>query len=133
MARLDAPAVRWATATAVRALGVAPPAGPRYKYLGACLAASRRAGLPTAVDTTGGRVAAGAWRNRLAVSRSGRRVDACTAVVAPALRGACATRLRVRSGVTVTTVRVAVARGAGATVDDVDEGHDGVPGWGGRG
>jgi len=96
-------------------------------------AASRRAGLPTAVDTTGGRVAAGAWRNRLAVSRLGRRVDACTAVVAPALRGACAARLRVRSDVTVTTVRVAVARGAGATVDDVDEGHDGVPGWGGRG
>jgi len=111
----DAPAARRATAAAVRALGVAPtPAGLRHKDLGAWLALSQQAGLPKAINTTGRHVAAGAWRHRLAVSRSGRPIDACTAVVALALRGAYGGRPTVRSGVTVTAMRLAAARGAEA-------------------
>ena len=139
VAGLDAAAVRRATASAVRALRVAaPPAGLRHKYLGDWLRAARRAGLRTVVDGAGEQVAEGAWLNRLAVTRSGRRVDACTAYVAPALRGACAGRLTVRTGVTVTAVRLAAPARTGTDGDsakendddDVDDGSGG--GGGGR-
>jgi len=117
---LDADAARAAYARAASTLGVARPPPPlRYAYGDAWLAAARRAGLPTVADETGRQAVRGAWLNRLAVTPSGRRVDACTAYVAPALRGACAERLTVRTGVTVTAVRLeGGTRDAGSDKDD---------------
>jgi len=117
---LDADTARAAYARAASTLGVARPPPPlRYAYGDAWLAAARRAGLPTVADETGRQARRGAWLNRLAVTPSGRRVDACTAYVAPALRGACAGRLTVRTGVTVTAVRLeGGTRNAGADKGD---------------
>jgi len=105
---LDVAAARRAYARASRTVGAARPVGGlRSAYGDEWLAASARAGLPTVTDETGSQAKRGVWLHRLAVSRAGRRVDACTAYVAPALRGACAGRLHVRTGVTVTAVRLA--------------------------
>ena len=107
VAGLEATAARRAYARAAKAVGaaVAPPR-LRYAYGDAWLAAARRAGLRAVDDVTGAPPRRGAWLNRLAVSRAGRRVDACTAYVAPVLQGACAGRLTVRTGATVSAVRL---------------------------
>jgi len=107
VAGLDAPAARRAYARASQTVGAAvPPPDLRYSYGDEWLAAARRAGLPTVDDVTGAPPQRGAWLNRLAVSPSGRRVDACAAYVAPVLWAGCAGRLRVRTGVTVSAVRL---------------------------
>lgn len=89
---------------AARQLRVAvPPAGLRQAYAAEWLAAAARAGLPpVSDDAAGGQPDRGAWLHRLTADAAGRRRDACTAYVAPALRGACGHNLRVAQEVTVT-------------------------------
>lgn len=87
---------------AARQIGVAVPRKElRQEYTDDWLAAAARAGLPTISDAGWPQADHGAWVHRLAVDAAGRRRDACTAYVGPALRGACARNLQVRQGVTV--------------------------------
>lgn len=90
---------------AARQLRVAVPRGGlRQAYVDDWLAAAARAGVPPVDDTVWPPPDRGSWVHRLTVDRAGRRRDACTAYVAPALKGACAANLRVHQGVTVTKV-----------------------------
>ena len=132
VAGLDAAAARRAYARAARTVGAARPAGGlRSAYGDDWLAASARAGLLTVMDETGSQAKQGVWLHLLAVSRAGHCVDACAAFVAPALRGACAGRLHVRTGVTVTAVRLANGDGRRprASAVDVVETKPGPAGW----
>lgn len=92
---------------AARTLGAArPPRRLWQDYTDEWLAAAGRAGLPTVDDAApvGQQPRRGVWVHRLAADAGGRRVDACSAYVVPALAGACAANLDVRQGVTVTRV-----------------------------
>lgn len=91
-----------------------PPPKLRHRYLDDWLDAAAAKGLPRVTDP-GGRGAPqprrGVWLQRLTVNTRGRRVDAATAYVAPALRGACSRNLKVRQGVTVSKVLLTRCRG----------------------
>lgn len=92
-------------ARAARTVSAAvPPPGLRHAYANDWFDAAAAAGLPR-VDGSPGVTPPpqrGSWVHPLAVTRDGRRADACAAYVQPALAGACAANLRVLQGVTVT-------------------------------
>lgn len=98
---------------AAETLGVAtPPRWLRQDYTDAWLAASRRVGLPSVDDSAPleRQPRRGVWVHRLAADDGGRRVDACSAYVVPALAGRCGSNLEVRQGVTVSRVLLARRR-----------------------
>lgn len=102
---LDEAAARRHYRRAARQVGVAVPRrGLWQQYADDWLAAAERAGLPSVSEAGWPQPDRGAWVHRLTVDAAGRRRDACSAYVTPALGGACAHNLRVVQGVAVTKV-----------------------------
>lgn len=81
-----------------------PPENLQHTYASEWLAAARRAGFDLASDPFSQERRDEVFVNRLTVSQRGRRVDACTAYLTPALNGVCRNRLELIQGATVTRI-----------------------------
>lgn len=78
----------------------------RQIYANDYLTAATKAGFSIPADPFDGRVRNAVWDNFVAIDKKGRRIDACSAYLFPALATPCAANLRLVQSATVTKIKL---------------------------